>query len=93
MLDSVPNQASVDVLEVRSTVGRLYSAIVTDVVGGTGLSHPRVEFIRKGGRAFLSEVWEAGKAGGCRLKNHPDSTQAAAIENDKVTLIASSDWR
>jgi hypothetical protein len=93
LLNSVPNQASVDVLEVRSTVGRLYSAIVTEVVGGAEPSHPRVEFIRSGGRAFLSEVWEAGKPAGCRLKNRPNSTQKAAIESDKVTLIASSDWR
>jgi hypothetical protein len=34
-LNSVPSQASIDVLEVRSTVGRLYSAIVTDVVGSS----------------------------------------------------------
>ena len=35
LLNSVPSQASVDVLEVRSMVGRLYSAIVTDVVGSS----------------------------------------------------------
>jgi hypothetical protein len=93
LLNSVPNQASVDVLEVRSTVGRLYTAIVTEVVGGVEPSHPRVEFIRSGGRAFLSEVWEAGKPAGCRLKNRPDATQKVEIESDKVTLIASSDWR
>jgi hypothetical protein len=93
LLNSVPSQASVDVLEVRSTVGRLYSAIVTDVVGSSEPSHPRLEFIRIGGRAFLSEVWEAGKAAGCRLQIRNDKTQTAESENNKVTLVASADWR
>jgi hypothetical protein len=93
LLNSVPSQASIDVLEVRSTVGRLYSAIVTDVVEAAEPSHPRLVFTRSGGRAFLSEVWEAGKQAGCRLKNHQEDSQTAKVENDKVTLIASSDWR
>src|ERR1035437_9922611 len=69
LLNSVPSKASIDVLEVRSTVGRLYSAIVTDVVASTEPSHPRLVFTRISGRALLSEVWEAGKRAGCRLQN------------------------
>jgi len=91
LLNSVPSKATIDVLEVRSTVGRLYSAIVTDVVGSAEPSHPRLVFTRVGGRAFLSEVWQAGKQAGCRLQNHQDHTQTAETENDKVTLIASAD--
>jgi hypothetical protein len=91
LLNSVPSKATIDVLEVRSTVGRLYSAIVTDVVGSAEPSHPRLVFTRVGGRAFLSEVWQAGKQTGCRLQNHQDHTQTAETENDKVTLIASAD--
>ncbi|MGP0019684.1 MAG: hypothetical protein ACLPHP_14015 [Candidatus Sulfotelmatobacter sp.] len=93
LLNSVPSQASIDVLEVRSTVGRLYSAIVTDVVGSSEPSHPRLEFIRIGGRAFLSEVWEAGKAAGCRLQIHNAKMQTAESQDNKVTLVASADWR
>jgi hypothetical protein len=91
LLNSVPSQASIDVLEVRSTVGRLYSAIVTDVVGSSEPSHPRLEFIRIGGRAFLSEVWEAGKS--CRLQIRNAKMQTAESQDNKVTLVASADWR
>jgi hypothetical protein len=93
LLNSVPSKASIDVLEVRSTVGRLYSAIVTDVVASTEPSHPRLVFTRISGRALLSEVWEAGKRAGCRLQNHQDQAQTAESENDKVILVASADWR
>jgi hypothetical protein len=93
LLNSVPSQASVDVLEVRSMVGRLYSAIVTDVVGSSEPSHPRLEFIRIDGRAFLSEVWEAGESAGCRLQIRHDKTQTAESEDNKVTLVASADWK
>lgn len=95
LLSSVPNQASIDILEVRSTMGHLYQAIVTDVVGSSEPSHPRLVFRRSGGRAFLSEVWEAGKPAGCRLQSRKDKdqTQAADTESDKVTLVASTDWR
>ena len=91
LLNSVPSKATIDVLEVRSTVGRLYSAIVTDVVDGAEPSHPRLVFTRSGGRAFLSEVWEPGKQAGCRLQSRNLNTQTTDSENDKVTLIASAD--
>ena len=60
LLKSVPSKAAIDVLEVRSAEGRLYQAIVTDVVGSEKPSDPKLVFTRSGGRAFLSEVWETG---------------------------------
>ena len=90
LLNSIPNQASIDVLEVRSTVGHFYSAVVTDVVGSSEPSHPRLVFTRSGGQAFLSEVWEAGKKAGCRLQNHSSDTLTVESENEKVTLVASA---
>lgn len=93
LLNSVPGKASIDVLEVRSTEGRLYQAIVTDVVGSEEPSNARLVFTRSDGRAFLSEVWEPGKQAGCRLQSRKDRTETAETENDKVTLIASADWR
>jgi hypothetical protein len=91
LLASVADKGTVDVLVVRSTDGELYRAIVTDVVGNAGPSRPRVVFTRSGDRAFLSEVWESGKASGCRLKSGQDRLQTAATESDKVTLIAAAD--
>jgi hypothetical protein len=93
LLNSVPGKATIDVLEVRSTEGRLYRAIVTDVVGSEEPSHPRVVFTRSGDRTFLAEVWELGRQAGCRLQSRHDATQSAESENDKVTLIASADLR
>jgi len=93
LLNSVAGKDAIDVLEVRSTEGRLYKAIVTDVVGSEEPSHPRVVFTRSGDRAFLAEVWELGRQAGCRLQSRHDATQSAESENDKVTLIASADLR
>lgn len=92
LLNSVLSKASIDVLEVRSTLGRQYSATVTDVVDGPELSHPQLVFTRTGGQAFLSEVWEAGKPAGCRLQRPRSQTPTAKGETDKVTLVASADW-
>jgi hypothetical protein len=91
LLNSVPPQASIDVLEVRSTEGRFYSAIVTDVVAPADGGHPRLVFARSGRRIFLSEVWESGKQAGCRIPKREDQTQTAESENNKLTLIASAD--
>jgi hypothetical protein len=89
LLKSVPSKAAIDVLEVRSTEGHLYHAIVTDVVGSEEPNNPKLVFTRSGGRAFLSEVWEAGRQAGCRLQGHKDATQIAESESsDKVTLLA-----
>jgi hypothetical protein len=93
LLNSVAGRDAVDVLTVRSTEGRRYQAVVTDVVGAGEESKSRLVFTRIGGRAFLSEVWEPGKQAGCRLHNHQDHLQAADGEADKVTLLASADWR
>jgi len=93
LLDSVPSKATIDVLVVRSTEGRLYKAIVADVVGSEELNNPKLVFTRSGGRAFLCEVWEPGKQAGYLLQNRNDRTQTAESENDKVTLTASTDWR
>jgi hypothetical protein len=93
LLNSVAGKDAIDVLEVRSTEGRLYRAIVTDVVGSEEPSHPRVVFTRSGDRTFLAEVWELGRQAGCRLQSRHDATQSAESENDKVTLIASADLR
>ena len=84
-------KATIDVLEVRSTEGHLYKAVVTDVVGSEEPNNPRLVFTRSGDRAFLSEVWEPGKSAGCRLQNRKDILQTVERENDKVTLIASAD--
>lgn len=91
LLNSVPSKASIDVLEVRSILGWHYSAIVTDVVGGRELSHPELVFTRTNGQAFLSEVWDVGKAAGCRLQRPRNQPQTANGENDKLTLVASAD--
>jgi hypothetical protein len=91
LLNSVPKQASIDVLEVRSTEGRFYSAIVTDVVPTAEGSHPRLVFARSGDQIFLSEVWESGRQAGCRLAKRDDQTQTADTEKNKLTLIASAD--
>ncbi len=93
LLDSVPNKGTIDVLVVRSTEARLYRAIVTDVVGSEEPQNARLVFTRSDGRAFLSEVWERGKKAGCRLQSRNDPTQSVESGNDKVTLIASVDWR
>lgn len=74
---------------MRSTEGRLYHAIVTDVVGGAEPNSPKLVFTRSDGRTFLSEVWEPGKQAGCRLRGHEGYTQAAEREDDKVTLTVS----
>lgn len=93
LLNSVPGKASTDVLEVRSAVGSFYSAMVAEVVGGSEPSPPRLVFARSGGHAFLTEVWEAGRRAGCRLRLHKDKGQMepAASGNDNVTLTASAD--
>jgi hypothetical protein len=88
LLKSVPSKAAIDVLEVRSAEGRLYQAIVTDVVGSEKPNDPKLVFTRSGGRAFLSEVWEAGRQAGCRLQPRNDATQAAEGEGENVTLVA-----
>ena len=71
----------------------MYRAIVTDVVGSEEPTNARLVFTRRGGRASLSEVWEPGKQAGCPLQGGKDHPQTAESENDKVTLIASADWR
>jgi hypothetical protein len=76
------------VLEVRSTEGHLYHAIVTDVVGSEEPNNPKLVFTRRDGHALLSEVREPGKHTGCRLQGRKDATQTAESENDKVTLVA-----
>ncbi|MGA7170533.1 MAG: hypothetical protein WBX08_15370, partial [Candidatus Sulfotelmatobacter sp.] len=91
LLNSVPGKAAIDVLEVRSTEGGRYQAIVTDVVGSQEPNNPKLVFIRSGGRAFLSEVWEPGKQAGCRIQKRKDLVQTSESKNDEVTLVASSD--
>lgn len=93
LLNSVPGRDTIDILEVRSTEGRGYQAIVTDVVGGEQSNDLKLVFIRRGVRAFLSEVWEPGKAFGCRLHGHKELVQSMESENDQVTLVAASEWR
>src|ERR1019366_943133 len=93
LLNSVPGKATIDVLEVRSTEGRLYRAIVTDVVGSEEPNNARLVFTRSGDRTLLSEVWEPGKQAGCRLQGRKDATQTAESENDKMILTASTDSR
>jgi hypothetical protein len=92
-LNSAPSNATIDYLVVRSMDGRLYQAIVADVFGSEEPSKPRLVFTRSGDRAFLSEVWESGKQAGWGLQSRNDDTQTVESENDKVTLIASADWR
>lgn len=93
LLNSVPGRDTIDILEVRGTEGLVYQAIVTDVVGGEQSNDLKLVFVRRGGRAFLSEVWEPGKAFGCRLHGHKELVQTTESENDKVTLLSASDWR
>ncbi|MGO8795021.1 MAG: hypothetical protein ACLQLC_09375 [Candidatus Sulfotelmatobacter sp.] len=90
LLRSSPDRASIDVLEVRGTEGQHYSAIVTDVIAAPEAIHPKLVFTHIGGRAFLSELWEAGRQAGCRLQNH---IQSAEKEAERITLLASADWR
>ena len=92
-LNSIPSKDAIDVLVMRSADGRLYRAIVTDVVGTEGPGNPRLVFTRGGDRTFLSEVWEPGRQAGCRLQSRDGYTQSGVSGNDKVTLIASADWR
>jgi hypothetical protein len=93
LLNSVAGKDAVDVLTVRSTEATLYQAVVTDVVVAREPAKSRLVFTRNGGRTFLSEVWEPGKPAGCRLHNHKDQPQTAVTEEDRVTLLASADWR
>jgi hypothetical protein len=88
LLNSVPGRDSIDVLEVRSTEGRLYKAIVTDVVAREQPNNPSLVFTRNGGRAFLSEVREPGKQSGCRLQSSADQTEIAENENEQITLTS-----
>jgi hypothetical protein len=92
-LNSAPSNATIDYLVVRSMDGRLYQAIVGDVFGSEESSNPRLLFTRSGDRTFLSEVWEPGKQAGWGLQCRNDHTQTMESENDKVSLIASADWR
>jgi len=93
LLDSAPGKAAIDVLEVRAMEGRFYAAVVADVMGNSQSTHPKLVFARSGGRTFLSEVWENGKAAACRLSNIESGTQASGNEDETVTLVASADWR
>ena len=93
LLNSVAGKDTIDVLTVRSAEAKLYQAVVTDVIGAGEPGNSRLVFIRNGGRTFLSEVWEPGKPAGCRLHNHKDQPQTADTEEDRVTLLASADWR
>ena len=93
LLNPVAGKDTIDVVVVRSIDGQLYRAIVTHVMGRAEFGRSRVVFTRSGGRAFLSEVWEPGKAAGCRLIGDQDQVETAASENDKVTLIAPPDCR
>ncbi len=93
LLNSVPGKDTIEVLEVRSTEGHQYKAIVTDVVGGDQPTNARVVFARSGARTLLDEVWEPGRRVGCRLHSRTDLTQAVENETDRVTLIASADGR
>ena len=49
LLNSVPGQATIDVLEVRSTEGHLYKAIVTDVGASEDPNNPRLVFTHSDG--------------------------------------------
>ena len=93
LLNSVADHSNIEILEVRNVEGGFYSAMVTDVVTEVERSHPRLVFAHVGGRAVLSEVWEAGKPVGCRIQKRRDDMQAEANEKDKFTLTASADWR
>jgi len=88
LLNSVPGKNTIEVLEVRSTEGHLYQAIVTDVVAREEPNDPSVVFTRRGDRAFLSEVWESGKQVGCGLRSSMDQTEIAEDENEKITLTS-----
>lgn len=88
LLHSVPGKATIDVLEVRSTEGHRYQAIVADVISSEEPAHPLLVFTRRSGRAFLSEVWETGNKAACRLPNPKVPTETAENENNKLTLIA-----
>jgi len=91
LLNPVRGNDTIDVLVVRSMEGRLYRAVVTQVVASDHPGNPRLVFARGDGRVFpLSEVWEPGKQAACRLRNR---TKTAENEDDKVTLIASADVR
>jgi hypothetical protein len=93
LLNSIAGKDAVDVVEVRSMEGRLYQAVVTDVIGREEeTAGPKVVFARRGGRALLSEVWEPGKQAGCRIQRHEQtSEEAAKINDDKLVLIAAID--
>jgi hypothetical protein len=95
LLNSVPGKDTIDVLTVRSTEGRLYQAIVTSVADSAAQSAPRLVFTHNEGRTELSEVWEPGKRGGCRIENRKrtERTQTAQSDDEKVILLASTDWR
>jgi hypothetical protein len=93
LLNSVPSKDSIEVLEVRSTEGHLYQAIVTDVVGNEEPANPKLVFTRTAEHVFLTEVWESGKKAGCRLQSGKDQPQIADRENEQVTLIASAEKR
>ena len=82
LLNSVPGRDTIDVLEVRSTEGHLYKAIVTDVVVREESNNPSLVFTRNGGRVFLSEVPEPGKPSGCRLHSSTDQTEIAEDESE-----------
>jgi hypothetical protein len=84
----VPGKNTIEVLEVRSTEGHLYQAIVIDVVAREEPNDPSVVFTRRGDRTFLSEVWESGKQVGGRLRSSMDQTEIAEDENEKITLTS-----
>jgi len=93
LLNSASVKTGIEILEMRSAADRLYSVVVTDLVADSEPSRPRLEFVRSGSRAWLSEVWEPGKSAGCRLQIHSDPAQTAERESGRLTLVASADVR
>ncbi len=93
LLNCLPGKDAIDVLVVRSTEGRLYRAMVTDVVDSEESGNARLVFTRSDGRTFLSEVWESGKQAGRRLQGRKNDAETAKNTYDNVTLIAYADGR
>ncbi len=66
---------------------------MADVVASEQSANSKVVFTRRGGRAFLAEIWESGKQAGCRLHRQRKGKQIAESAEEEVTLLASADWR
>jgi siroheme synthase len=77
----------IGVLTLRNMEGRVYHAVVTDVAQRESRSEAKLIFTMAHGRHFLSEVWEAGRTVGLKLRTPEAGIQLAQGEQSEVVAL------